>query len=259
VSPVAGDGAPDLPWGVITVIVAALSVLAVVGGVALALSQRPGAPPAGGAPAGPPPAARATATPAPTTPEPAPTTARSVPGTARPARPAPVTARPAPTTTPPSARPMTTAPAPRPATPTASASPRADPERAALAELQRHRRAALGRITPSGQWVAQLSSKYPGVRDEYQTTAGGSHVFRAADIAAQYHRLARDPRGHDVLVLLSTDFGSRQKIDGHALWVVFDDGDFAGADAVTTFCHDLFPRYSGDQLEDYCSPRLLNP
>ncbi len=141
-----------------------------------------------------------------------------------------------------------------PATPT----PTLDPDQSAEAQLESYRQQSLERVELGDQWVAQLSSKYPGVKDSLQTTAGGSHVFRTADILSEYEGFLSDSRFHDVILLWSTDFGQRQTHDGRPLWVTFDAQDFGSAAAVHRWCAKTFAGLSKAERDDSCQPRQLD-
>lgn len=175
---------------------------------------------------------------------------------------------PAPTTPPLAAasRPVETTadPEPLPATEPAiepTTAPAIDPEAAALDELDELSRQGLARASPHGQWVAQLASKNPGTFDKFQTTAGGSHTFTAADILAQYETLHDDPADGAVPVVLlkSTDYGKRQLYRGEPLYVTFALGDFATEQAVVRWCARRFPHLSGEELANQCAARRLRP
>lgn len=135
-----------------------------------------------------------------------------------------------------------------------------DPEQEALDALEAQQDTDLPTVSFNGQYVAQLASKVPGMSDRLQVTAQGSHVFGAADILAE-HRSLRDGTtdGTPVVLLKSTDYGKRQKLDGQALWVTFALGAFADADAVRAWCRQRFPDMSGDQLGNQCAVRTLRP
>jgi hypothetical protein len=132
-----------------------------------------------------------------------------------------------------------------------------NPEEAAIARLWSYRDESFGRIALDGRWVAQLSSKYPGVRDDLQQTATGDSVFQAADILAEYESFRQNPRLHDVFLLLSTDYGKRQTHAGEPLWVAFDDEGFTSSKAVHRWCARTFSQYSGQSLADRCAARPL--
>ncbi|WP_285599913.1 hypothetical protein [Kineosporia sp. NBRC 101731] len=109
-----------------------------------------------------------------------------------------------------------------------------------------------------GTWLAQLSSKAPGVRDAYQTTADGSHVFEAADILAQVQELSARPDLGRIIVLRSTDYGERQTYQGQTMWVVFSDNGFGSKKEVRAWCREHFDG-TGDELENACTPRRPSP
>jgi hypothetical protein len=141
------------------------------------------------------------------------------------------------------------------------APPPPDPAVAALSELASIRASDAPRLTLSGQWVAQLASKLPGIVDPLQTTAGGSHTFTATDILNE-HTQARDNAdfGNDVRLLQSTDYGRGHLYKGHPLWVtVAIVPSFASEQDVTAWCAQQFPNLSGKLLDNACTARKLNP
>jgi len=129
---------------------------------------------------------------------------------------------------------------------------------AALDRLRSLRTADLAGVALDGRWVALLASKYPGIRDPYQVNASGSHLFDATDILAQHLTLRqRDALGTRVILLLSTDYGSRSEVDGRALWVTLALGSFPSSAAVEAWCVARFPGVTGGELADTCLPRQL--
>jgi hypothetical protein len=139
--------------------------------------------------------------------------------------------------------------------------PPPDPGVVALSQLASIRANDAQRLTLSGQWVAQLASKVPGIVDPLQTTAGGSHTFAATDILSEYTQ-ARDNSGfgNDVRLLLSTDYGSRHLYQGHPLWVtVAIVPTFTSEQDVIAWCAQQFPNLSGNLLENSCTARTLDP
>jgi RNA polymerase subunit RPABC4/transcription elongation factor Spt4 len=161
---------------------------------------------------------------------PQPTVATSTPATTTPVEPAPTTVQP-------------------------------DPQAVAIAQLQAIRAADLPKIALAGQWVAQLASKNPGIVDLKQTTARGDHTFTAADILDEYQKARSNPiYGTHVVLLLSTDYGTRQLYNGQPLWVtVAAVPGFSSANAVNTWCAQQFPTLTGAVLDDSCTPRKLDP
>jgi hypothetical protein len=144
-------------------------------------------------------------------------------------------------------------------TPTESPSSVLD-ERGALQQLQDLRDATLQSVQLDGRWVAQLASKYVGLTDPKQVAANGSHTFYAVDILDQHNRLRRGVGDSgQVILLLSTDYGKRQLVDGKALWVTFAIHDFGGEDEVRQWCQLRFPNSRGARLENNCTPRRLAP
>ena len=75
-------------------------------------------------------------------------------------------------------------PSPTPSEPTEE-----ELEQQAYYALEQQAAADLQRTSLDGQWVAQLSSKYVGVRDPRQETRSGSHKFKAVDILAEHQDL----------------------------------------------------------------------
>jgi hypothetical protein len=108
--------------------------------------------------------------------------------------------------------------------------------------------------------VAQLSSKYVGVRDPLQKTESGSHRFFAVDIFAEHQDLrGRYGSQFEVRLLRGQDFGSGLTYNGETLWYTFLLGDFESRSAVKSFCRSAFPGLTGRHLENRCLPRTLRP
>lgn len=141
---------------------------------------------------------------------------------------------------------------------TPSASPTSNPSAAAAAELSRQRSVDFTRAQVDGRWIAQVASKYDGVVDRTQTTAGGGHTFRLADILAEHQTLrARfEGQGYDVLLLKSTDFG-RQRGTTRTIWVTVVDPDLRSSAAVVRWCKQRFPGRTTKQVANLCFPRQL--
>jgi hypothetical protein len=141
------------------------------------------------------------------------------------------------------------------------AEPEADPQQAALARLEEISRADLAAVTLDNRYVAQLASKNPGIHDELQTTAAGSHTFEATDILDEHQRLRDDPAnaGARVVLLKSTDYGKRQLYRGAPLYVTFAVGDFRNAQDVRTWCAERFPALSAEARGNQCAARRLRP
>ena len=145
-----------------------------------------------------------------------------------------------------------------------TASPSADDtatEEGALAELQRLRDEGLSEVSFDGQYAAQIASKYPGIVDPLQTTTTGSHTFGATDILDE-HRALRDAHGsadHPVILLKSTDYGKRQMVGTHFLWVTFAIGEFPDRQSVLDWCDDQFADLSAEQRANQCAARRLEP
>jgi hypothetical protein len=138
--------------------------------------------------------------------------------------------------------------------------PTVDDEQAALAALEDLHSQDLPTVTFDGRYAAQLASKNPGIRDDYQTTASGSHVFQATDILAEHRSLRSGTDDGTLVVLLkSTDYGKRQEYRGAPLWVTFAIGDFADRAAVLDWCASRFAELSGQELANQCAARKLEP
>jgi len=135
----------------------------------------------------------------------------------------------------------------------------ADLQAGALAELEQLRQQDVATVVPAGQFVAQIASKHPGIRDPLQTTADGSHVFQATDILAEHQRLRAEhgDTEHPVILLKSTDYGKRQLKDGQPLWVTFAVGDFPDKQAVLDWCADQFSDLGPTELKNQCDARTL--
>ncbi|XVV10734.1 hypothetical protein ACQP2X_38720 [Actinoplanes sp. CA-131856] len=134
-------------------------------------------------------------------------------------------------------------------------------EQAAVAQLEQIWRDDASTISFQGQWAAQIATKYPGIVDKLQTTVHGSHTFMAADILDE-HRSLRDAHGsadHPVVLIKSTDYSKRQKINGHFLWGTFAVGQFADADAVHAWCEAQFAELTAAKRANQCVPRRLSP
>jgi hypothetical protein len=144
--------------------------------------------------------------------------------------------------------------------PTQSESTKAELERQAYNDLEQQADDDLQRTTLAGQWVAQLSSKYVGVRDPLQQTETGSHSFFAVDILAEHQNL-RSGYGDqfEVVLLRGQDFGSGLTYHGETLWYTFLLGNFKSRSAVKSFCRSTFPGLTGRDLENRCLPRTLRP
>jgi hypothetical protein len=120
--------------------------------------------------------------------------------------------------------------------------------------------ADLQRTNLDRQWVAQLSSKYIGVRDPLQETRSGSHTFYAVDILAEHQDLRyRFDGQYDVRLLRGQDFSTGMTYNGETLWYTFLLGNFGSRSAVESFCSSAFPGLSGNYLKNQCLPRTLKP
>ena len=147
------------------------------------------------------------------------------------------------------------------ATPLAT-TPQAEPTCDPLADLERLSAEGRAQVALRGQFAAQLASKYPGISDPLQTTESGSHTFAAADILAEHNRLrdAHSSDAHPVILLKSTDYGKRQKVGTHFLWVTFAVGNFPDRQSVLDWCAQQFTGLSAGELANQCAVRrLLSP
>lgn len=136
-----------------------------------------------------------------------------------------------------------------------------DPESDALATLDALAGRGLAEVSLNGQVVAQIASKYPGIHDEFQTTADGSHTFAATDILAEHEQLRSDPANGSarVVLLKSTDYGKRQVVNGRPLYVTFALGDFGNAADVSAWCDKRFAELSAPARKNQCAARTLRP
>jgi hypothetical protein len=129
-------------------------------------------------------------------------------------------------------------------------------EREAKAELERLAAADLNATYFQGQWVAQLSSKYIGVKDKFQKTAAGSHTFKAVDILDEHRDLRkRFSKRHQVRLLRGEDFYPYKTKDGKTFWYTFVLGDFGSENQVKRFCATAYPKLKGKVRENRCLPR----
>jgi hypothetical protein len=136
-----------------------------------------------------------------------------------------------------------------------------DPQAVALAALRALRAEDLPNTPLTGQWIAQLASKTPGIVDPKQTTARGDHTFSAADILDEHQKARENPvYGTYVRLLLSTDYGTRHLHKGKPLWVTFAAvPGFSSAEDVRSWCAQQFPTLTGSELTDSCTPGRLEP
>jgi hypothetical protein len=136
-----------------------------------------------------------------------------------------------------------------------------DPEADALASLEQAYEQDRDTVSFNGQYAAQIASKYPGIVDKLQTAADGTHTFQATDILAEYQQLstAHNSSEHPVILLKSSDYGKRQRLNGHFLWVTFAVGDFPDAQSVHSWCDAQFASLSTTERENQCAVRRLEP
>ncbi len=152
--------------------------------------------------------------------------------------------------------------------PTADATP-AEQETAGVSDedalLALHDGAARaeGTLPPDGSFIAQLSSKYPGVEDKSQTSADGDHVFSANDIVAEYQKLANQFGSDKVVVVRATHFGKQVDYpnldDPNNMFVIFYNGGFKTREDAENWCSAEFPGKSGEDLNAVCYVREFVP
>jgi len=143
-------------------------------------------------------------------------------------------------------------------TPESSPTP-SDPEAAAIAQLESLREQSLQSVSAHGQWVAQLASKYPGISDDLQASQDGGHVFHAADILAEHLALSTGANnGADIVLVLSSDYGTRHTYQGHTLWVTLALDRFESRAQVQAWCQSRFPGFTGQALANRCLPQRFN-
>lgn len=115
---------------------------------------------------------------------------------------------------------------------------------------------------PNGQFVAQLSSKYPGVTDKNQVSADGDHVFTATEIVNEYQQL-HERFGGKVVLVRAPHFGKQVDYPGlddpKNMFVTLYTGNFATCEEAKQWCQQQFPDKTGDALNGSCYPRQLVP
>lgn len=128
------------------------------------------------------------------------------------------------------------------------------------AQLETTRQSALGRAHLDGRYAVTLSSKMDGQRDEYQTTASGSHVFRLADILALHEDLV-DEYGDDGDVYLFTDQDLASTADkdyGSTMWMtVLDPGGLESKEDALDWCENAFAHQTDEERANSCGSRRL--
>lgn len=131
----------------------------------------------------------------------------------------------------------------------------------ALEALRQRRSDSLEVLSFDGHWMIQLASKRDRQVDDYQTTAAGSHTFDLLDIWQEHEAITLELADDDIPVYLleATDFGpQRQRNDIY--WVTLaDPGTLETEEDAVAACAQLFPGLSGDELENSCRPRTLDP
>lgn len=138
---------------------------------------------------------------------------------------------------------------------TASARPtsREQLEAGALAQLHRQAAHDADRVPLDGRIGVQLSSKYVGVRDNFQTPASGGAAFQATDIWAEYVSLKdRLPKNTVILVHRGSKLSSGQ---GRKLWYVLIVDDFRSKERAQAFCDREFSELSKEARANQCLPR----
>lgn len=161
--------------------------------------------------------------------------------------------------------PVPSSPSPLPSSPSPSPS---EPTREELEEQAHERLDALAddgyaTANPSGQWVAQLSSKYIGIIDPVQTAeVSGGHKFAAVDIVAEYEatkQKANEIGGASVVLIRGSDIKKgRDETSSHLFWYIFGV-DFDSKSGAEAWCQDLYPQLSGNRLKNVCYATQLKP
>ncbi len=165
-----------------------------------------------------------------------------------------------PTDSPSTALPPSDSPTPTPTPlPTPSEPTEAELEQQAYDALTEQAATDRRQIKLRGQWAAQLSSKYVGVRDPLQETALGSHTFYAADILAEHQDLRATFGAYDVILLRGQDFSPGMTHNGDTFWYTFVLGNFDSRNDVDYFCEGAFQGLTGKDLKNRCLPRTLRP
>ena len=158
---------------------------------------------------------------------------------------------------PPSPSPTITTPSPSPTRPRKD-----EAERQARADLEGLAAEGYAAAKPSGQWVAQLSSKYIGITDPNQTaTVSGGHKFAAVDIVAEYEATKEKAErlGATVVLIKASDIKKgRDERSNHLFWYIFAL-EFDSKSQAERWCQDLYPVLSGAQLKNVCFPTQLKP
>ena len=122
----------------------------------------------------------------------------------------------------------------------------------ALAALNRMRAADAQRDPIRGQWVAQLASKFEGVKDSSQQAT----PFTVPQILAEVNRLKRNPKDDSpVLLVLQGDWGG-SKARAKPLWVTFADISASSRDEAVAWCESHFEQ-RGKRLLAVCYPREM--
>jgi len=154
------------------------------------------------------------------------------------------------------------------ASPEITFSPSPTPSTPSRAQLQREAVQTMEQLADEGladheldrQWVAQIASKWVGIRDPLQLTRSGSHTFAATDVLAEHLALKNgDNFGAEVFLLRGTDFGTGGRSDGKLVWTTFADGGFSSRQEAQDWCELRFPQLTGRHLENQCLPNRLRP
>lgn len=138
--------------------------------------------------------------------------------------------------------------------------PTQDPNVVAIATLEQAAAKTKATVPWQGRYVAQLASKAVGITDPLQTAANGTHVFYESDILAEHEALVRTFAGYQVVLLKSTDYGSRDLWQGKPLYRTFVvDASFVDGAAVRDWCATAFASATTQVRENSCVMRALKP
>jgi len=158
--------------------------------------------------------------------------------------------------------------APAPTTPDNTSTPEPTPsptpttlteeerEQQALLQLREQAEEDIDSFPFDGRWAVQLSSKYVGSTDPFQTPASGGTKFKASDIWAEYTDLRErlEPRYTVSLIYRGNKLGANT---GRKFWYVFVTDDFGSKEAGQAFCDEAFSGLPKAARDNQCWPRQL--
>ena len=133
-----------------------------------------------------------------------------------------------------------------------------DIQQVARTRLEQLREESVSSLNLDGRWVAVLSTKKSGTKDESQTARNGSHVFYEDDILAMHENLVEMySEDADVFLGSTSDFGKQPK-SGDVFWRTFVDRGFQDEEQAANWCDDHF---SGtvEEIKNACLPKQLVP